>query len=192
MSRLVRVAAGAGLVLLSAWLGFQLHHYQQERRAPGAAPDARSVPAVAPGAAEIIGRRRPEFTLPDLDGRPRSIDEWDGKVIALNFWATWCPPCLEEVPAFVRLQKKYQARGLQFVGIALQRPEEVRPFAAEHGMNYPVLAGELEVIEAAEAYGNRLGALPYTVFINRDGRVAAARAGALSTEQAEAIIARLL
>ena len=99
----------------------------------------------------ILGRHRPEFTLPDLDGQLRSISEWDGKVIALNFWATWCPPCLKEVPEFVLLQAKYQAQGLQFIGIALQRPEEVRDFVAENGMNYPVLAGELEVIKTGRS-----------------------------------------
>ena len=113
-------------------------------------------------------------------------------MVALNFWATWCPPCLKEVPEFVSLQEKYRAQGLQFIGIALQKPEEVREFVAEHGVNYPILAGELEVIKLAEAYGNSIGALPYTVIIDRNGHISHVKPGILPTEEAESIITGLL
>jgi len=175
----------AALVFVSSFLGYRLYHYQQDEL-------ARSSPEQPAKASGVLGRHRPEFTLPDLDGQLRSISEWDGKVIALNFWATWCPPCLKEVPEFVLLQTRYQARGLQFIGIALQKPEEVRQFVAENRMNYPVLTGELEVIKLAEAYGNHIGALPYTVIIDRNGQVVHVKPGILPTEEAETIINRLL
>ena len=157
----------------------------RRRRTAGAGPQAAME-------AQVLGVRRPEFTLPDLEGRQRSITEWDGKVVALNFWATWCPPCLKEVPEFVSLQEKYREQGLQFIGIALQKPEEVREFVAEHEVNYPILAGELEVIQLAEAYGNNIGALPYTVIIDRNGQIAHVKPGILPTEEAENIISSLL
>ena len=191
MSRAVLWFVLAGIVFVSAYLGFRLYHFQHDE-VVRLSTQANGNTMQAATAAPILGRHRPDFTLPDLDGELRSITEWDGKVIALNFWATWCPPCLKEVPEFVLLQAKYQAKGLQFIGIALQKPEEVRQFVVENKMNYPILAGELEVIKLAEAYGNHIGALPYTVMIDRNGRVAYIKSGVLLTEEAESIITGLL
>ena len=191
MNRVVLWTVLAGLVIASGYLGYRLYHYQQEETARSPA-EATGAGAQAAMEAQVLGVRRPEFTLPDLDGRRRSITEWDGKVVALNFWATWCPPCLKEVPEFVSLQEKYRAQGLQFIGIALQKPEEVREFVAEHRVNYPILAGELEVIKLAEAYGNSIGALPYTVIIDRNGHISHVKPGILPTEEAESIITGLL
>ena len=180
-----------GLVLLSGYLGYSLYHYQQDEVARSSPAPGVGMPQAVP-ATSMLGRERPAFTLPDLDGQLRSVTEWDGKVVALNFWATWCPPCIKEVPEFVSLQEKYQGQGLQFIGIALQKPEDVHEFVAEHKVNYPILAGELEVIKLAEAYGNHVGALPYTVIIDRNGRVAHVKPGILPTEEAESIITGLL
>ena len=177
------LTAGAIVVLaVSAGVAYRL---QVENRAES--------PAGVPGqAGGLIGTPRPDFSLADVEGVSRSVSEWDGKVLALNFWATWCPPCRKEIPEFVALQERYGARGLQFVGIALQRPEDVRSFMQEYGMNYPVLAGEMEVIRLAERYGNRVGALPYTVIIDRGGRIAFVKPGPLSGTAAEGVIAPLL
>ncbi len=185
MNKAMLWVALTGLVFVSGYLGYRLYHYQQAEIAhPSAQQDAVATP--------IVGQHRPAFTLPDLDGQLRSVTEWDGKVVALNFWATWCPPCIKEVPEFVALQRKYQGQGLQFIGIALQKPEEVLEFVTEHKVNYPILAGELEVIKLAEAYGNHIGALPYTVIIDRNGQVAHVKPGILPTEEAESIITGLL
>jgi peroxiredoxin len=140
----------------------------------------------------IIGLPRPQFSLADVTGQIRSISEWDGKVVAINFWATWCPPCIKEIPEFIEIQHKYQDQGLQFIGIALQRPEEVTEFMQKYGMNYTVLAGEMEVIKISESYGNDIGALPYTVIIDRDGLIHYVKRGPLAGDVAEAIIAKLL
>ena len=180
-----------GLVFVSGYLGYSLYHYQQDNLVRESTPAPAKAPQPAVTTA-ILGRQRPEFTLPDLNGQPRAVSEWDGKVVALNFWATWCPPCIKEVPEFVALQEKYQTQGLQFIGIALQQPEEVREFVTEHKVNYPILTGELEVIQLAEAYGNHIGALPYTVIIDRNGKIAHVKPGILPTEEAESIITGLL
>ena len=180
-----------GLVFVSGYLGYSLYHYQQDNLVRESAPAQVKAPQPAVTTA-ILGRNRPEFSLPDLNGQLRTVSEWDGKVVALNFWATWCPPCIKEVPEFVALQEKYQTQGLQFIGIALQQPEEVREFVTEHKVNYPILTGELEVIQLAEAYGNHIGALPYTVIIDRNGKIAHVKPGILPTEEAESIITGLL
>ena len=108
----------------------------------------------------VIGQRRPDFALPDPDGRMRSPSEWDGKVLVVNFWATWCPPCLEEMPAFKALQERYGPDGVQFLGIALDDADNVRRFIAELGLNYPSVYGQGDAMQVASAYGNRIGALP--------------------------------
>jgi len=140
----------------------------------------------------LIGELRPDFSLPDKDGNMRFVQEWDGQVLVINFWATWCSPCREEIPEFIKLQNKYAKQGLQFIGIALNKPEEVHDFAAELGMNYPILAGEMEVIKVAEEYGNRFGILPYTVVIDRSRHIVFIKKGTLHSTEADAIIAALL
>lgn len=179
MKRLTLVAGAVIIVAVSAGVAYRVY-----REAGPSSP--------ATAASELVGAVRPEFSLADVHGVPRSVSEWDGKVVALNFWATWCPPCRKEIPEFVELQARYGERGLQFVGIALQRPEDVLSFMEEYRMNYPVLAGEMEVIRLAERYGNRIGALPYTVIIDRAGRIAYVKAGPLPGPVAEEVITPLL
>jgi peroxiredoxin len=142
--------------------------------------------------ADIIGKSRPEFTLPDVAGNTRSISEWDGKVVAINFWATWCLPCLKEIPELLSLQSRYGEEGFQVIGIALQDPGELGDFIREQKMDYPVLAGEAPVITIAEEYGNLVGALPYTAIIDRTGTVVFTKAGPVTREEVEAIISNLL
>lgn len=148
--------------------------------------------AGAPAGLAEMGALRPDFRLPDLDGVMHEVSEWDGKVLVVNFWATWCPPCLKEIPAFVELQEKYGERGLQFVGIAIDRPEVVRDFVAVMAINYPLLIGELAAIEVGKRYGNRLGTLPYTVVVDREGKMVFSKRGELSREQADEVIQSFL
>jgi thiol-disulfide isomerase/thioredoxin len=89
----------------------------------------------------------------------------------VNFWATWCIPCRDEMPEFVKAQREFGERGVQFVGIAVDDVAKVRDFAAELGLNYPALIGGYGAIELSKSLGNRVGALPYTVFIDRAGRI---------------------
>ena len=135
-----------------------------------------------------IGQQRPEFAAADLSGQLRNIKEWDGKVILLNFWATWCPPCLKEIPDFIELQKTYGEQGLQIIGIAVDDEQAVREYATETGMNYPTMVVESEGVGLAKRYGNGIGALPYSVIINRDGEISDTIMGELSKMRAKELM----
>lgn len=132
--------------------------------------------------------RRPDFTLPDHLGVARSVSEWDGKLLIVNFWATWCPPCLKEMPIFVDLQEKYGDRGVQFIGIAIDEPHNVDAYLLETPVNYPLLIGQMPAIELGREYGNRIGALPFTAFVSRQGEIVFSKAGPLTAEEAEQTI----
>jgi thiol-disulfide isomerase/thioredoxin len=138
-----------------------------------------------------LGQPRPEFAMKDLDGELRNIKEWDGKVVLVNFWATWCPPCLKEMPYFVELQKEYGEKGFQIIGIAIDDENDARTFANDMGINYPIMAGEIETIELSQRYGNHIGGLPYTVVINRKGEITDTIMGELDKIRAEKILKKL-
>jgi thiol-disulfide isomerase/thioredoxin len=128
----------------------------------------------------------------DLEGKPQALSQWRGKVMVLNFWAPWCPPCREEMPDFIRVQEKYRDRGLVFVGLALDEQDKVSAFADEMGVNYPILLGELEAVELARNIGNRLGGLPFTAVIDRRGKVVFTQVGGLNQAHLEKVIVPLL
>jgi len=131
-------------------------------------------------------------SIPDLEGKPRSLSEWRGRVLVVNFWATWCPPCLKEIPEFMRMQEKLGPRGLQFVGIAADQPDKVREFAAKYRINYPILLGEMDIIGIASQAGNRAGGLPFTVILDRKGKWVASESGALDENKVMALVEPLL
>ncbi len=132
------------------------------------------------GARTFVGKKRPEFTFKDLQGQPRSPANWDGKVVVVNFWATWCVPCRKEIPFFNALQKEYGDKGVQFVGIAIDDQKAVERFIQIIPIEYPVLIGNTAAIQTAQAYGNVAGALPFTAFIDRTGHIAAIATGGLT------------
>ena len=140
----------------------------------------------------VISNTRPLFKLKDLEGKVRDVKEWDGQVLMINFWATWCPPCRKEIPAFIELQEKYLDKGFKIIGIALDEKEAVIDFTDPMGVNYPILMAEQEGIVLSKAYGNRLGVLPYTVIIDRKGNIIHRQRTELTFEQVEGMIKPLL
>lgn len=138
------------------------------------------------------GPIRPAFQLPDVNGTKHNIGEWDGKVLVINFWATWCPPCRREIPGFIELQKSLGERGLQFIGVALDSPDKVKAFIKEYGINYPILVSEEKGAIVAANYGNDLSVVPYTAFVNRTGQIVYTHAGALDKKATKSIILPLL
>ncbi len=138
-------------------------------------------------AAPLLG-----ISLPDTKGQEQPLAQWKGKVLVVNFWATWCVPCREEMPEFVRAQQELGNRGVQFVGIAIDQPDKIDAFAAELRLNYPALVGGYGAIELSKVLGNRLGALPFTVIVDRAGRVAHTQLGPVKDAQLRSILAQLL
>jgi thiol-disulfide isomerase/thioredoxin len=130
--------------------------------------------------------------LPDTAGHEQSIGQWKGKVLVVNFWATWCVPCREEMPEFVKAQRELGDRGLQFVGIAADDAAKVKAFADELGLNYPALIGGYGAIELSKSLGNQVGALPYTLFIDRSGRISRTHLGPIKPAELKSIVGQLL
>ena len=176
-----------GLVLIvSGATGFGLQRYFMMA-------EQQHLPVVMPEQANnIIGTIRPEFAMRDIENEVRNIKEWDGKVILINFWATWCPPCKKEIPAFMELQTEYQDKGFQIIGIAIDDEESVKDYADTLGMNYPIIAAELEAMELSGRFGNRVNALPFSAFIDRDGKIVFTKAGELSKEKTVELINKYL
>ncbi len=146
----------------------------------------------APSGTETAAQLRPDFVLKDTEDQPHDIREWDGKVIMINFWATWCPPCRREMPALMKLYEDYRDQGFVIIGIALDEKQNVIDYIDPMGVEYPVLIGDQEGIALTQAYGNRLGVLPYTVVIDRQGRIVSRHRNELTYEQAERMIKPLL
>lgn len=150
----------------------------------------------APGGPDdVAGQReplRPAFVLQDTEDQPRDVQEWDGKVIMINFWATWCPPCRREMPALMKLYENYRDQGFVIVGVALDEKQNVIDYIDPMGVEYPVLIGDQKGIALTQAYGNRLGVLPYTVVIDRQGRIVSRHRNEITYEQAERMIKPLL
>jgi len=131
-------------------------------------------------------------SFPDANGNMQALSQWRGQVLVVNFWATWCPPCREEMPELSRLQEKYQTRGLRIVGIATDDAGKLREFVQQNPVSYPLLAGDSEASNLAAAMGNNQSVLPYTVVIGRDGKVLASYFGLLDIPALEQALQPLL
>ena len=191
MSRLsaIVVALLLGLLGFGAGLHFQGGTVADRETDRGVESTPVAVPKIElSGAVDSEALDRPAFNFVDQHGNERSVAEWDGKVIVLNFWATWCPPCLEEIPLFVEAQKTLGPAGAQFVGVALDDSDEVRAFTAEMAVNYPTANGQQNALDLMRAYGNKTGGLPFTVIIDRKARITYRKAGVFTREElAEAL-----
>ena len=126
----------------------------------------------------------------DLQGDARTLGQWDRKLLIVNFWATWCGPCKEEIPILVKIQAKFSERGVQFVGIAVDSRANVYNFAQNTIVNYPLLLDEVGAIEFSKRLGNRLGLLPHTVIFGPGGAVIYNKLGAISEIELGDIIAK--
>ena len=133
-----------------------------------------------------------DFRLQDLSGQPRTLADWQGKLVLLNFWATWCPPCRAEIPLFLDVQRRYAGRGLQIVGISVDHPEAVTRFWQEMAIDYPLLLADETTYELMSSYGNRQGGLPYSVLIGPDGRIVATKLGPYHRRELEPLIEQYL
>ena len=122
------------MAIVSLLAGYGLYHYTQQQDQAEASATGTAVVA-AKKTLSVIGQKRADFSLPDLDNKQRAIKEWDNKVILLNFWATWCPPCRREIPAFIELQEKFGPQGFQVIGVAIDEKEAVQDYSDGMGVN---------------------------------------------------------
>jgi thiol-disulfide isomerase/thioredoxin len=132
------------------------------------------------------------ISLPDTRGRSQTMSQWRGKVLVVNFWATWCAPCRDEIPALIKVQHKYAANSVQIVGIALDNVPKVQDYADEMRIDYVLLIGGIDALEVTKDLGNRAGVLPFTIVLDRRGKVAYTHAGALTEALLSAVLTRLL
>jgi peroxiredoxin len=129
--------------------------------------------------------------LPDTLGQTHALSEWRGKVLLVNFWATWCPPCVEEMPELVDLQNSSEIKNLQIVGIGVDSPSNIQQFTKKYQISYPILVAGMEGTEIARALGNQAGGLPFTVLLDSEGRVRQTYLGRLNMKQVKADLANL-
>lgn len=132
------------------------------------------------------------FELSSLDGKSYGLKAWPGTLMLVNFWATWCAPCREEIPLLVDFQERYGSRGLQVVGVAIDNRGNVAEFSDQMRINYPLLIGQDDAITLMTRYGNRVGSLPFSVVIDPDGRIVARKLGIYKQPELEALLIPLL
>lgn len=182
MAKVRQLLIYLALAALAIMTGFMLR-----TQLMGGSPSVLSSEASQQGAKAIFAAN-----LPDLQGENQIISQWLGNVIVVNFWATWCTPCREEIPEFIETQEKFRDQGLVFVGIAIDQADKVKMFSQEFGINYPVLVGSLNTWSLLEAAGNRQSALPYTVVINRSGEIVETYLGRVNQKKLEKAVIPLL
>jgi len=142
--------------------------------------------------AALEGQQAPVLRLPDTTGKPRTLKDWPGKWLLVNFWATWCAPCMHEIPAFIATQAKYEKANLQVLGVAMDDVDAVRTLMQDKGFNYPSLVGDEQVQIIMEQFGNTLGALPYTVLISPDGVIRTMELGGVDALKLDQLMQRFL
>jgi thiol-disulfide isomerase/thioredoxin len=185
----VLAASGAAGYLLHRLTGHAATVY------PDAAASGRSGPISQEGAPVALDSRKipedvPQISLPGLDGRLHALADYRGKLLIVNFWATWCEPCRREIPLLKSLHTEYAKNGLEIVGIAVDSHDDVARYASAHGIAYPVLLGERGGLEAASAFGMDV-VLPFSVFADRAGHIVALKVGELRPEEAHEILSGL-
>jgi peroxiredoxin len=168
----------AGISIGAAVLG---QYWVASRATPEAGPEG------GPAQLETL----PRFRLPDLEGREVASADWAGKVLVLNYWATWCPPCLNQMPLLASVQDARGDQGVQVVGIAIDRASDVKEFLAKHPVSYPVLIGNPEAVALARQIGNLTQGLPFTAIFDREGRRVFSRTGAWMSEDLQVQLDRL-
>jgi len=133
-----------------------------------------------------------QFAYPDVQGQLQNADRWRGKILVINFWASWCGPCLKEIPEFVALQREYADKNVQFIGIAIEDQAPVADYLQRVSVNYPMLVAGDAGSNLARQWGNIINAVPFTVIVNAQGQIVHRQPGELSREQFVKVVTPLL
>lgn len=180
---LVAAAAGFGIYQF----GLAPHATTEQAMAPPPVMPADAEPT-APGN-DSLPETLPDFTLANLEGQPQSIRSWTGKSMIINFWATWCAPCRREIPLLKKIQAEHGAEGFQIVGVAVDFRDDVLKYAKEIGIDYPLLIGEEDGLDAVTKFGRGSLGFPFTVFTDNQQRLVLFHLGEIHPEQAEVMLA---
>lgn len=173
--------------VVSASIGFMLSIYLSAPQDQSPMPH-RTISS----SSSVVGTLAPPFTLLDIDGKSRQSSDWDGQIRLVNFWATWCPPCIRELPELSRMHSRLGARGFQVLAIADDTQEEVESFLSVRPVEMPVLMIGEQAEELTRAYGNVEGVLPYSVLIDRQGIINKRYLGAINFDQLKTDVDALL
>jgi len=130
----------------------------------------------------------PDFSLGDINGETRTISEWSGQPLLLNFWATWCAPCRREIPLLQSLHLQKETAGIQVIGVAIDRLPDVQAFVGEYGVSYPNLVGEEDAMAASDLFGLSGLGLPFSVLAGSNGRLLMVHVGEISADQLLTIV----
>lgn len=180
------------VAVIAAAAGFGIYQFgiaprvntEQASTTESAAPAAEAEPAAETNS-EGLPETLPDFTLANLEGQPQSIKSWQGKSMIVNFWATWCAPCRREIPLLRKIQSEHGAEGFQVVGVAVDFREDVLKYAQEIGIDYPLLIGEQDGMEAVTKFGRGSLGFPFTVFTDNQQRLVLFHLGEIHPPQAE-------
>ena len=151
----------------------------------------RAKPAVESLQGPVLGTLRPDFALAGLDGNLWRASDFDGIPLVVNFWATWCKPCVREMPMLKAFSERHTGQ-VAVIGIAIDEPDRVRDFANRLGIDYPILIGNDDVHQTQKQFGNPAGMLPYTVLVDAAGTIRWQHLGELDREMIEAALQQAL
>lgn len=195
MSRSFQILLVVVLLTAAGVLGFGAYRFLSK---PGPEPKAVPARAVADASAadaestsqpsKGLPDTRPVFALRDRDGRLRSIQEWDSKSLVINFWATWCAPCRREIPMLNALHAARAGDNIEVIGVAVDFREDVLAYATNVGIDYPLLIGEQDGLDAVAQFGLGSIGFPFTVFTDNQGRIVTAHLGELHANEADVIL----
>ncbi len=180
-----RASRWAIVLVIAAMAGVAAFLASREMLAPPAPPP----PSAGPARPAAIPERRPDIRLADRNGRLRSLSEWNGQNLVVNFWATWCAPCRREIPMLNALARDHRGRGLEVIGVAVDFREDVLKYLQATPVDYTVLIGEQDGVDAARAFGMETIGLPFTAFIDGSGQIATIHVGELHRPEADLILA---
>lgn len=176
MTKTGHIALIAAVAMAAAAAGYGLQRTQS------------ATPITAPATAAELNKLK----LPDANGTVQDFSQWSGKVLVINFWATWCAPCREEIPAFVRLSDKFSQKGVQFVGISIDSADKVTEFAREYSVSYPLLLGTPDTLQQTVAFGNKAQALPFTVVLDTSGDARLVKLGKVAESVLDETLTKLV